>query len=244
MRNFISYVLFLLLFPLSLAAALEEHGSVVFPPVNCTPELKFLGWQLGAPSTSCNSGQEVMTAAIATCTAGQYVAHDQDKFLCKTIPTCTARQFLQFDGTNFTCADLPFPSCEGGQQLVLVNGSLSCADSSFDTSDDSTADGGDSGGADADGSSADDDTSACTPANSISGYGSCILNPGIWQTGLGCTSLGAGAFLGSQIPCTGTQELYWSNGCGTTWTTTQPCTVAPPPTTPPESCYSEWGGTC
>lgn len=56
--------------------------------------------------------------------------------------------------------------------------------------------------------------SCCTPSNHIYGYGSCSKSCG-----------------------TGTQTVYWSNGCGSTWTDTQNCNTH-------SCCASNMGQSC
>ncbi|HVY12603.1 MAG TPA: hypothetical protein VHB73_03455 [Alphaproteobacteria bacterium] len=108
------------------AHAATTNDVTVFPPSsqeNCTGQTGYLGWDTGSNSTSCNSGQQILSRTLG-CGANQYVTFDGAHYTCKTVPSCQSSQYLSFDGTNFQCYTLPSapPTC-GANQFLSFNGS-------------------------------------------------------------------------------------------------------------------------
>lgn len=102
----------------------DTKGATVFPPVNCVDgQTMYMGWD-GIHSTSCNTGQDILSSTL-NCTEGQQVVFEGNKYTCKTVAApsaCAANEVLSYNGTRYTCVHTDVPTC-GADQVLTFNGS-------------------------------------------------------------------------------------------------------------------------
>lgn len=116
------------LFCVLLASSAYADG-VAFPPEGCSAGNPFMAFNgVNDPSnknTYCSNGQSVLQNALPACAAGQQVAYDGGKFICKdaaNVPTCNPSEFLSFDGQTYQCKSTGVATC-GNNQVLTFNGS-------------------------------------------------------------------------------------------------------------------------
>jgi hypothetical protein len=119
-------------------AMAADPPSQIFPPANCLEGTKMMfAWHKGAASTSCLTGQEVLSLAIpGGCSEGQNVVYRPDGFKCEPkkdvdtdYPACPDGQYVTTamgaNGVEMVCKAAPMrtlPNCGTGKALTSADG--------------------------------------------------------------------------------------------------------------------------